>query len=285
MNQGNEQTFEPQDGIGQALRRARNEAGLSVMDVAQRLHMSVHVIEALEAENWDRLGAPVFVRGQLRSYARMLGLPVEQVMQMPQLSPVTVPDLQPRTYTPPMQRFAEQAARRAVYIVLTVAILVPVWLATRPHITDVADNATPLDAPIAGTAESGVRPASPAADTQQGQGHDGVPAQQRPRETMIASIAPIPQRQPTAPVLALKFSGDSWVQIMAPDGAVVESGLLKAGEERSYEAGQVGRMVLGNASAVELQHQGEVQDLAPYLRANVARFTVSSDGSLASSAN
>lgn len=282
MNQGNEHTFEPQDGIGALLRQARGEAGLSVADVAQRLHMSVHVIEALEAENWDRLGAPVFVRGQLRSYARMLGLPVERVMQMPQLAPVTAPELKPRTYTPPMQRFAEQAARRAVYIVLTVAILVPVWLATRPHIVQVAGDATPLDMP-----SSGVRPdpssSGSAAPSSPGSSQAVATVQPRPRETMMASIAPMPSRQ--APALALKVNGDSWVQIIAPDGAVVESGLLKAGDQRSYEPGQVGRMVLGNASAVELRQHGEVQDLGPYLRANVARFTVSSDGSLESSAN
>jgi cytoskeleton protein RodZ len=40
-------------------------------------------------------------------------------------------------------------------------------------------------------------------------------------------------------------------------------------------------VVLGNASAVEVQQAGSTVDIAPYRRANVARFTVSSDGSLA----
>ena len=65
------------------------------------------------------------------------------------------------------------------------------------------------------------------------------------------------------------------------DGQVLESGLRKAGEQRTYAAGQVGYMKLGNAPAVRVLHEGEVQDLAPYLRASVARFGVSSDGSLA----
>jgi len=42
----------------------------------------------------------------------------------------------------------------------------------------------------------------------------------------------------------------------------------------------VARMVLGNASAVEVQQAGTIVDLSPYQRANVARFTVSSDGSV-----
>ena len=67
----------------------------------------------------------------------------------------------------------------------------------------------------------------------------------------------------------------------APDGSSVEKALIKSGETRSFSPGQVGRMVLGNASAVEVQQAGTIVDLSPYQRANVARFTVSSDGSVA----
>ena len=62
---------------------------------------------------------------------------------------------------------------------------------------------------------------------------------------------------------------------------VVEKGLLHAGDERVFEASRVSRFVLGNASSVDVNAQGRAVDLAPYTRANVARFTLSSDGSLA----
>lgn len=83
------------------------------------------------------------------------------------------------------------------------------------------------------------------------------------------------------PSLNLRFRGESWVQITAPDGTSIEKALLKAGDERSYSKGQVGRIVLGNAAAVEVQHAGSTVDLTPFQRANVARFAVSSEGSLA----
>ena len=60
-----------------------------------------------------------------------------------------------------------------------------------------------------------------------------------------------------------------------------EQALLRAGEERSFAVGEVGRIVLGNAGAVEVSRFGDIQDIQPFQRANVARFTVSSDGSLA----
>ncbi|RBC16655.1 DUF4115 domain-containing protein, partial [Xanthomonas oryzae pv. oryzae] len=49
---------------------------------------------------------------------------------------------------------------------------------------------------------------------------------------------------------------------------------------RTYSPGQVGRIVLGNASAVEVQQGGSIVDVRPFQRANVARFAVSSDGSV-----
>ena len=81
--------------------------------------------------------------------------------------------------------------------------------------------------------------------------------------------------------MSLNFTGDSWVQVYAADGSTLEQGLLGAGQRRDYAAGEVARVVLGNSSAVQVQQAGQPVDLAPFSRANVARFTLSSDGSLA----
>jgi cytoskeleton protein RodZ len=255
-----------ESGCGQRLRKAREAAGLSVADVAGRLKMPVRIVEALEAENWARLGAPVFVRGQLRSYSRLLGLPVEPMQQASGVAPIEPPRLVPRTQTPRMQRIADQVGGRLVYIVITALIILPVWVATQSHMGGIQDTAAPLDLPADKVAVQQSRPAAPVS---------------REPSTVVASMASLPQRHQAAPALALRFDSDSWVQIVAPDGHSIEEALLKAGDTRTYSAGEVGRMVLGNASAVELRSGSQVLDLTPYMRANVARFTVSSDGSLA----
>src|SRR3546814_17872746 len=94
-------------------------------------------------------------------------------------------------------------------------------------------------------------------------------------------MASLPQRHAAAPALSLRFSGESWVQVVAPDGRSIEEALIEADATRSYAADEVGHLVLGNASAVELRIHGDVQDLEPYIRANVDRFKVSSDRSVA----
>jgi cytoskeleton protein RodZ len=107
-----------------------------------------------------------------------------------------------------------------------------------------------------------------------------APSESEP-SAVVASLTALPSRPAVAAALSLRFNGDSWVEVTATDGRMLEQSLVRAGEQRSYATGQVGRIVLGNASSVNVQRNGQVQDLTPYLRANVARFTVSSDGSLA----
>jgi cytoskeleton protein RodZ len=255
-------------GCGARLRKAREAAGLTQADVASRLKMPVRVVQSLEAEDWSRLGAPVFVRGQLRSYSRLLGLMTAPMVAASGVAVVEPPVLVPRTYTPPMQRLTEQLARRLVYIVLTAAIIVPVWLATRPHLGIVAHDSAPLDMPVQSKTISVGSAASPA----------GV-AQPDP-SPLVASLAPMPSSAPQGPELALRLRGDSWVQVTATDGHTLEQSLLHAGDERRFPVAEIGSVVLGNASAVTVSRDGRPLDLAPYLRSNVARFTVSSAGSL-----
>ena len=246
-------------GCGRRLREAREAAGLSLSDVGERLKMPVRVVESLEREDWSRLGAPVFVRGQLRSYSRLLGLTTEPIVAASGVAPVAPAELQPRTYTTPMRHFAEQASRRFVYVVITAAIVVPVWMmTTRQQQTQVAAQTAPLDVSVPQSAHSTAEAAQP----------------------MVASLAPLPAPQAASATLVLKLNAQSWVQVTGADGSVLESGMLEAGQQREYRADQVDHVVIGNASAAEVRWNGEAQDLTAFRRANVARFTVSSDGRL-----
>ncbi|WP_430539678.1 helix-turn-helix domain-containing protein [Luteimonas terrae] len=261
-------------GVGERLREARMETGLTIADVATRLRMQLRVVEALEAEDWARLGAPVFIRGQLRSYLRLLKLP-ESLADGVSDASVRPPELTPRTYTPPMQRMLDKAMGRAVYVVITALIAVPVWVATRSHV----DNSRPVE-----TASLGLDGSQSPVDTR--------PARPTP---VTASLGALPKRAPAAAPagdletqasadLVMRFSGDSWIEVIGPDGVAVEQALVQAGQERRFEAGTVARVKLGNANAVEVSRDGDVQDLSRFQRANVARFTVSSDGALAPAA-
>ena len=70
----------PED-IGAILRNAREAAGYSIADVAQRLRLSRHHIENLEAERFDLFPVSVFLRGYLTSYARLLGIDSDPLLE------------------------------------------------------------------------------------------------------------------------------------------------------------------------------------------------------------
>ena len=53
-------------GIGARLRAGREKLGLTVLQVAERIHTDAKIVEAIEAENFDALGAPVYARGHIR---------------------------------------------------------------------------------------------------------------------------------------------------------------------------------------------------------------------------
>ena len=259
-------------GIGERLRQARIRAGLSTSEVGAKLKMPTHAIEALEREDWARIGAPVFIRGQLRSYARLMELPGDAVVESVSTPAPQPAELVPRTFTPRMQRVMEQTSRRLVYVVITATIAVPVWLATRSHL-DGAVDAVPLD-----VESTSALPQPKGAPSDRGVQSNAAAL---PAPPLVASITPpMPQRAAIAADLTVSFSGESWVRLTAPDGSTVEQALVQPGQQRVFQPGQIGKAVLGNAQAVSVQYRGQALDLTPYIRANVVRFTVSSDGSL-----
>jgi len=65
---------------GAQLKAARLVLGLSVSDVSSRLKLSIKKIEALENDDVANIATPVFVAGYLRTYARLLELPEDEVL-------------------------------------------------------------------------------------------------------------------------------------------------------------------------------------------------------------
>ena len=65
---------------GERLREQRESQALSVQQVANELHLTMHFLRALEADAYDKLPGDVFARGYLRSYANLLQLDAEQMM-------------------------------------------------------------------------------------------------------------------------------------------------------------------------------------------------------------
>ena len=66
--------------VGDSLKQARKSKQMEVEDVAKQLYINPSIITHLEEENYDQIGAEVFIKGHLKNYAQFLDLPVEKIL-------------------------------------------------------------------------------------------------------------------------------------------------------------------------------------------------------------
>ncbi len=279
--------------IGLQLTRARQKNGLSTEQVGQQLKLPIAIIEAMEREDWPRLGAPLYVRSYLGSYLRLVGLPAELAERV--ATGAASPRLVSMASRSRMRHTFDRSLRNIVYLVMTAVLVVPVVLVVRHY--QAADRPASLTLePEAVLREAGaleeaapapttVAPLPRVAQPAGGETSSGEtppppasvePAPARP-DPVMASLVPAAA---TTDGLVLRFVGESWVDVVDARGQRIERGLVAAGQERRFGPGQVARITLGNADAVEVRAAGRAIDLAPYRSANVARFAVSSSGEI-----
>ena len=115
-------------GPGAHLRNAREEAGMSVDAVAEALLLQPRTLELLEADAHDRLPAPTFVRGYLRGYARVLGLPSGPILDMYDRQGFEPPPLSTDVTESTQAHTSDIPVRLVTYAVAVVlALLVGLW--------------------------------------------------------------------------------------------------------------------------------------------------------------
>lgn len=69
----------PSPTAGEILLQGRLRLGLDEKEVADRLHITMHYVKALETNAFEKLPGAVFAKGYLKSYAVLLGLDVAEL--------------------------------------------------------------------------------------------------------------------------------------------------------------------------------------------------------------
>jgi cytoskeleton protein RodZ len=257
------------------LAQLRTERQLSIADVAQRLKYGARQIEALEAEEFDKLPGATFVRGMVRGYAKLLD--TDPQLMLDELDQRYVPgeiDLDLRDKGIPFVHSGKRGTR--AYLAFSVLALVVVagilyeWRAgafpwarfasnTSPpqkesQVPPVVQPAAPLaelEVPAAPAAPSISVPETPAAQAQQPSGGGGGEGRIR-----------------------LEFDRESWVEIRDRDGKTLMSQLNPAGSRRVVIGRRPLSLVIGSGAAVRLTYNDKPVDLKPYIQIEVARLTL-----------
>lgn len=260
---------------GERLRETRIRRGLSIDEVSNRLLLEVSLIEAIEAEECERLPGSSFVKGYLRNYAKLLELDPEPLVaayrqvcgnEEPALTQVTkIKDISSRDAAP-------RYARWIVIVVLAVSFAVWWWSemlapvdmdAPTPSFGPEIGAPLPPDMPAAPQL-----PAAPAIEAEQPSAELTADGQQGAIE---AEAAP---PEPMLDTLRLSFAEDSWVEIEDARGERLFMDLARAGQTKTLEGDAPFKILLGNAPAVTVEYNGEVYEHAAHNRKGVARFTL-----------
>ena len=245
--------------LGEEFRSAREARSLSLSDVAERLHIRSVYLAAIEDEDWHVIGAPVYVRGFMRTYARFLGLdPEAAVARFSQSVPAGTPAAsppRPAASASPKEKGGERTSPSlAAVLSIVVAVLVVLFVgyefyqyrAGAPSAVPVAESSTPADA-ASGDAATPYPDAASTADA-----------------GTLAAIPPLATPAPAPPPgvkggLSLHVTETSWLRVTV-DGKVVLEGTLPAGSAKSF-TGKTADVRVGNAGGVRIAVNG--RDLGP----------------------
>ena len=282
-------------GVGQELAAAREARGLALADVAQQLKFAPRQLEALEQEQFGALPGATFAKGMVRSYARLLKLDPEPLLQRV-AGHFEVPDsgrLAARYHQP--VPFSDSARKSTfVYLGLSAGVLVLVgavayeWHQERQR-TAVAKPASsvakaapreaqPRPAPVA------VQPAMAPAPAQEKTRLAAASATPAPAPVPPAAITPekpkVVSAEKPKPVsagphrLVVRTEAEAWIEIRDAADRMLVSSLNPPGSERVVRGKPPYSLVIGNASSVTVLYDDKPIDLAPHTRQDVARLTV-----------
>jgi cytoskeletal protein RodZ len=227
--------------VSQALRAERERAGLTLEEISSRTKIKVAFLRAIENGDFDRLPGPFFTRAFLRTYARELHLPADEIVAGydARFAPVVQapPAPQPTPPVTPSRAFRVDVDRRSFLLpsprsvwptlVLGIVVIAVISVMTRTR------NERPSAAEPVGT--SGVaEPAVP------------VPATPSP--------APVPQKL----TIDIRPSRKMWVAGMA-DGKRVIYRLVEQGEHVRIDAHQDLWFRVGDAGAFVYSINGSTE--------------------------
>jgi len=264
----------PPTSFGARLSWERERAGLTVTDVAARLRLHLNQVRAIEQESLNALPEVAYVRGFIRSYARLLNIDPAPLVEdlatklVPATASVVDGIAHHRDYSPVREAAREQSSRR--FVILGAMLLLIVlgalgWYATRERVLVASATAIPpMPTPAAAPATVTVASAAPATV------EPAVASVSSPTPGSEPQIEPLPP----SPLLKLHFNGQSWAEVKDAEGKVLHSQHNQAGTDYVIEGTPPFYVVIGDANRATVEVRGEAYDLAPHTRQNVARFTV-----------
>ena len=292
-NADNSDTDRDKDGaddanLGAMLRQAREQRNLSVVDIARRLRLEPRVIEYLENNRFDKLPAPAFIRGYVRSIAKEVDIDSAPLIAVFNLrirdEPPSILDFESR---PPAQITSDSNIIRYTTFALCIVMVMMVALWWQAHDIELPRFIDDFDSNVAGNGES--NPATePLPYSFELVVHPDDPfyrAETPIQGTAASSEDTVGDNDGQSIREALGVAGlvittrnESWVEISDATGDKLFYALAKPGAVIEARGKPPLTVLIGNASGAGVSYEGEAIDIKPFMEAGIARFELGRDG-------
>ena len=228
-------------GYLQALRLGR---GVPLSEVASATRVGEQQLAAIEADAFDELPAPIFVRGFIRAYCGFFGTPADEALALydrehpaPAPMPLPIPTRRRATW------FGHPLALSAVLLLIFGGGLAALRLVGGPAPQRPIEPAPAREPVVA--APLVVAPAIPPAPA--------IPAP-APAESSFVPALPRAEAAPTQRLVVTAIE-PTWIRVQVDGGRPVEE-TLEPGARREWTADNGFLLTVGNAGGVELQFNG-----------------------------
>ena len=305
---------ETAETLGARLRAERERKGLSAQKAADDLHLDGWVIDALEGDDYARIGPSVYGKGHLKRYAQMLGLPVSDILAAYDgRSAVPAPaagaqasTLRMRASDSDDEELPWALIGGAAVLVLAVAAAVFWWKPwnSRGSAPTAVAAAAPAPSDAAGPQSSAAGEPSTGA-TEEQPSTDAVVGLPPTRDVHTGAASRTAASTPAASAgstlgttanavadgdalqgagkarLRLSFSADSWVDVHDAAGRRLFAGSGRANSVRTIAGDAPLKVYLGFASGVQVEVNSRVVAIGQqFVSGDVAHFDAGADGVL-----
>jgi len=282
---------------GMRLAAARRALDISVFDIAKEMHLDEPKVRALEDNDFDVLGAPVFAKGHLKKYAELVGVGTDDVL-------ADYYSLNRGVGAPPVVGLSNQSPPRefnlgrwvagffVVAALATVAFGGYWWLEHRADSAAVDLDAPQLAPFVSASAEGGdgeevnadpemIPEAAATTDSsvvpEDAGDADPPPGLATTEPTTVSTFGEPPGTQTDIPqvTLHISFSGDCWTEVSDASGKRLYFELGTEGRNVSVSGAAPLHALFGDSRNVRLTVNGQDYPITASMRSGrTARMTI-----------
>jgi len=254
---------EPKGPVGgERLAEARREQQISVHEIAKELHLDEPKVRALERNEFEVLGAPVFAKGHLKTYAQLVHVDVADVMSdYYHLTRSTT--VLPVIPTRPKVRQELTPGPWIAALVVIIIVASAYWWFSQPADPGSQADESPIveDSMIVAPQEAEAETVTTPPETS-----DAEVIESPVQEPVAEPVAePVVDSEPESPPpvedgqmrLLVTYSGDCWTEITDARGRRLLFDLGKDGRTVELSGAEPFNILFGNPGNVSLSVNGQ----------------------------